>query len=496
VKSLWRWGSVVALIALAAYFIVAVWRFGAFPFDDTFITLRYARNLALHGALTFNIGDSSHVDGYSSPAWTLVLAFIIRVGFDGAQAAVWLSKACGVAAGLGAFVVARVLGARRGWALLAPLACFTSVSWLVWSTPGMETPFVACCNLALLYALSRGAPADGPRLTAMLVCAIARPESAVLVGTALGLEVLSSRTLEPTARRRVLLRLGWLVAALGALFVAHWLYYGYALPNTFYVKLAGVTSWQRGRADLVTFISSHGIWLALVAAFGLLFVAGAPRKIAVLTLIAFAATAYAYGRAGGDYIDYHRYYQPAVPSLFALLAVAASRLSERSKPLTIGVAIAGLGVAAALVVDGEQHLRTAWRSQTLSAAAFYARAWRTAGEALARAYPATTVIAVRPAGLIPYVTDFPTLDVLGLNDHDIALHAEILRAYDPGHNKEASPRQIVARHPDVIVNHPTFSATDQSGHPHPQTPAVISNAYTWKCIPAGHSGWLCVFEKR
>ena len=62
----------VAALALAVGWSQRIEPFGAFRFDDTYITLRYAENLAHHGRLSFNLDD--RVDGYTSPAWTLWMA--------------------------------------------------------------------------------------------------------------------------------------------------------------------------------------------------------------------------------------------------------------------------------------------------------------------------------------------------------------------------------------------------------------------------------------
>jgi len=46
--------------------------------DDVFIFIRYAQNWVNGHGLVFNIGE--RVEGFTSPAWTLLTAFFIRLG--------------------------------------------------------------------------------------------------------------------------------------------------------------------------------------------------------------------------------------------------------------------------------------------------------------------------------------------------------------------------------------------------------------------------------
>src|SRR2546430_4333577 len=49
-----------------------------FVTDDAFISFVYARNLAEHGQLVFNLGQ--HVEGYTNFLWTVLLAILMKVG--------------------------------------------------------------------------------------------------------------------------------------------------------------------------------------------------------------------------------------------------------------------------------------------------------------------------------------------------------------------------------------------------------------------------------
>src|SRR3954454_23338088 len=48
--------------------------------DDAYISFRYARNLAEHGQLVFNLGE--RVEGFTNFLWTVLLAAGIKLGVD------------------------------------------------------------------------------------------------------------------------------------------------------------------------------------------------------------------------------------------------------------------------------------------------------------------------------------------------------------------------------------------------------------------------------
>src|ERR1700746_2217394 len=70
-------GGLCALAGAALVGHSLVWNFVT---DDAFISFVYARNLARHGQLVFNLGE--RVEGYTNFLWTVVLAFFLRLGLQ------------------------------------------------------------------------------------------------------------------------------------------------------------------------------------------------------------------------------------------------------------------------------------------------------------------------------------------------------------------------------------------------------------------------------
>ena len=85
---------VVPLVAVCAIAIVGLaYLFRVGLIDDTYIFLRYARNLADGNGPVFNVGE--RVEGFSSPLWTILLGLAGFLGADLEMAARVLGLSCG-----------------------------------------------------------------------------------------------------------------------------------------------------------------------------------------------------------------------------------------------------------------------------------------------------------------------------------------------------------------------------------------------------------------
>lgn len=498
---------------VAALLAYAFWRgyrdVSQFRFDDTYITLRYARNLALHGHLSFNLDD--RVDGFTSPLWTLILAGAIRLGFDGERAALALSAGSGALAAILAALVAMAMRCPPGLAVaFAGLGTILFPGFVVWAVPGMETPLAALIALTAFALYGRLWGRNGPaahrmRCVGLVILPLTRPEFAVLtVMFALG-ETIELRQLwssnDPEFRLRAR-DLALALGALGALFVAHWVYYGFPLPNTFYAKRGNAEMAQAGWNDAVALLRSTALWLAPVAAAAATLSREGTRQIRwahFSYVVWFCAAVRAYSDAGGDHMGFHRFYQPLVPLSLAILAASIGR-----RMFTIGTGVLGLGqfVLGGLVVwflntMYGRELERAFldNARDIRVATDLVRQWGRAADALRRHYSPRTSIAVRAAGVIPWRTDFRTIDTLALNNPILAHSAGITRNV-PGHQREATFAQIVGWRPDLIINHPCIVDHDATGAPPDwcfvrEYPAA---GYRFNCVPATRAEWICVWE--
>jgi len=131
--------------ALAVLLVLGLWRAFALAWlcDDSFISIRYAENLANGLGLVYNAGE--YVEGYTNLSWTLLLAAAAGWGLSPVATAKFLGIA---------FYAALILvlvrwswrRARRGGAPFLPLAAglvLVSNDFHVWATGGLETMLFA-----------------------------------------------------------------------------------------------------------------------------------------------------------------------------------------------------------------------------------------------------------------------------------------------------------------------------------------------------------------
>jgi hypothetical protein len=171
--------------------IVAMATLARFTVDDSFISYRYARNLASGAGLVFNPGE--RVEGYTNFAWTVLLSAGYRVGLepDG------LAKVLGATSALGAIAVCHRLSVRA-----LPKVSLPPVStWLIATSPvllghsvfGLETGAFACLMIAgtaMLFAEESRASADRARVipwsgVVFALGGLTRPEAPLFAGVAM-----------------------------------------------------------------------------------------------------------------------------------------------------------------------------------------------------------------------------------------------------------------------------------------------------------------------
>ena len=148
-----RWLGVASRLVAVAALVAAVLVLSAYPFDDAFIHLRLARNLAFRGEPYFNLGE--RVMSGSSPLWLSWLSAIFRVtGHASAWAAI-ITECLVIAA---VFFTAEGFLARprfRSWMTL--IAAFTVAALALPSAGGlMETPLAIALLFGGLWAYSSG----------------------------------------------------------------------------------------------------------------------------------------------------------------------------------------------------------------------------------------------------------------------------------------------------------------------------------------------------
>jgi arabinofuranosyltransferase len=427
--------SLVTLAILAAGLAV----FHYIP-DDTFITLRYARNVLRGEGFVFNPGE--RVEGYTNFLWLLIVVFAGKLGFPLVAAARTLS----LVFSLGTLaLVARAArrddapdGASPGWreaigTFLPSAMLAASPPFLVWSVSGSEIPlftFLLFAGFMLLRAGNR----PGAALVVFGLLGLVRPEGTLFFSIAFIFLLARSH------RRKTIAALGLGIAAVfyGPYLAWKWSYYHALLPNTFYAKtgpaglmLANGTRYVSGFALSYGYLFAAGVLLLRAAgrafdsySLPLLFTAAAGLEVLFL---------------GGDWMPHYRMLLPILP--FVMLTVSRGVMAIAAREARAAA------LALALVLLAAAPGAVGYDSFTLER--LTVDAFSDIGRRLRDVLPPGTAIGCGSTGAIGYYTDMPIVDILGLTERFIARHGVVVGT-QPGHLK-TDGEYVIEKRPDLLL---------------------------------------------
>lgn len=451
------WGGALLLLLTQA---ATYWPYFS---DDALISLRYAQRLLEGQGLTWTDAPP-RVEGYSNLLWLLLSAGLGGLGLDLIMAARLLGVAC-LAAVLAVFV-GRAGGRQDSpapWPALVPglLLLALAAPAAAWSIGGLEHPLTALLLALALPPAFRLIEDDRPRAATALAVSLplgllclTRPDGALFVAGMLAATVLGRRL----GGRELRLPLLMLAALLPLLFSAGQLgfrlaYYGEWLPNTALVKLrpslhhllGGLKYVLHGGLALAPFSLAAGAWLVWASR------RGNPRAILLLSLSALWLGYVAL--VGGDFFAAFRHFLPLLP----LWAFALAEATRDLDPVLRGqwrlhrgrfLAWASTGLLLFLLLQrydsGSRHAREElweWQGREVALAL---------KSAFAEERP---LLAVTAAGCLPYWSELPCLDMLGLTDHHIAHHPPADFGQGPLAHELGDADYVWARQPDILCFH-------------------------------------------
>jgi len=413
--------------------------------DDAYISYRYAQNLGQGNGLVFNPGE--RVEGYSNFLYVLLItpAFFVTES----EGIYFFSLLLNLILAVGAFLVFRYYLQQQ---LGTTSATFGSLLFAVcpplWAAvaSGMETCLVLFLSLAIWVVAERLAANPNRQLTAvlcglMILSFLSRADGFLIPSLAIVFLILKRRT-RVAMSCAVTLALG-----LGLYELWRFHYYGYFLPNTYYVKVAGPL-WQRARQG---FLQLSGVALfrgllpyLLVFAFPLVDLvrdaatepARARDQVRFSLVLAGAWVPY-WLYIGGDHLG-DRFLLALFPlGIFALLGLLKENASRKTAAFVL-LLVATLQVGPPLVVDP----RFQFTSDRYDA-------WITLGKLLKEKYPGKSV-ATGAIGKIAFFSGSRTIDMLGLIDPVIAHGPVIAKDFQTAHLKY-NPDYVLSRKPDLIA---------------------------------------------
>lgn len=424
--------------------------------DDSLITLRYAQRLIDGYGLTWT--DGIKVEGYSNLLWVLILAFFGKLGAN-------------------MMLVARILGilftltniyllidyAKKKYTtapkiLLIVLFLFsTSAIVAVWAIGGLENSLV---SLLALISITRYLEYQNTNDTRYLwfsslslgLLSITRPDG-VLLSVIIGLfHLISNRNdlkiaftnLSKLALFPIILYFGQLTFRI--------LYYGELVPNTAHVKVSpSLYHAYTGIMYTLRFFKSN-FSLFLIAFGSLGYLIYKKKQIALLYMMLIGIWAAYIAFIGGDFFFAFRHHLFTIIVFMLLIIDGMGIYLEQNnfKPKKKKVWISLLSLLMLFYL----YQQITDDNNTRSRKSLWVFNLKTLGKELKNTFgEKQPLIAIDPAGSLPYFTMFPALDMLGLNDYHIPRNKpENMGKGFIGHEL-GDPEYVLNNEPDIIQFH-------------------------------------------
>lgn len=441
----------IAVVAISIFYIFYANIFFPYTMDDSFISYRYADNLANSYGLVFNKNEMPRAEGITSPLYALILSFGAINSFD----LLVFSKIFGLTSLLiiliTMFQISQILLKQYDFISEKARVIFSIIPILIYisdpyiganAVSGMETMLGTALLLLFIYVF----------LQILLCGKNTKPQSILLgfiaflvplVRPELTLSVLAlfgiSYWLLPQFRKILFLSIS-IFFTLGIIyFFWRYYYYGLLLPLPFYIKQGGFG--LAGYSNVGSFILHYGLPFTLL----LISILAIPRQnkklstaiIIILTTVSIQLFYYLliHHVMGFGY----RYFQPLIPVgillgtlVLPLLAKEGSRISFfHIKYLSIFILIIVSFNLYSFKKASELYLE--WYAPLENKALKVAK--------VMSKYDEKYTIAINDCGVLPYYTKWEIIDLAGLNNRNIAL----------GHSRETTLSEVKVNNPDLIV---------------------------------------------
>jgi arabinofuranosyltransferase len=453
----WTWRPIdtiilVALALLCAYLIKIQLAWDATPVEDAAMLLRYAQNFAHGYGLRWNIHQAP-VDGATDFLYTVAIGAFSRIThMDVVGSSRILNLATHVASVLLVFFGARrLLGANR-WIAAAFAAYLAGGPAVEMANGCFGAPFfafflLACWCAGLWYARFKPTWTAGLCMSFLgLLAGLTRPEGVLIAIMLLAMTIyLTLGDQSPTPNRSawklclpIFISFTLVFAILGgSYFIWRWHYFGYPLPNPFYIKGDGhlyPSSLHFATMNLVKFLAPAFPLLPL----GWLS-ARTRRLTSALTVFMLLFTCM-WVLLLGTNNHFGRFQYAVVPIFLMTISVLAAQIGVLYEPRPLGTVPASrkwiLPVVGVLAVGSSIFYinRLFYSGDPFWGMRIFAR----------RLQPLASkgyTMVVTEAGALPFYSQWQTIDGFGLNDAYVAHHHHLSNEY------------LDQFHPEIIMAH-------------------------------------------
>ncbi len=458
-------------------------------FDDAMISMQYARNLAQGHGLVWNVGEKP-VEGYSNPLWVLLMTVIHLFPIAITQTSFYVKLMSLLFLGLNIIVIKFLVDEFTDNKFISLVAAFLTAFYFSlnnWSLQGMEVGLQALLlSAALLFGVRSLKAKRFSRWPYVLfgLGILLRMDTAVPVLAATGMFAWID---EKRRKEHLLWGLGAIALTLGGLTLFRVLYYGNWLPNTYYLKLDGVSLILRISIGLRRFWDF--VWNSNWALFAL--VLGLPildkhKSLYPLYAVFLGQVAYSI-YVGGDAWEHdggaNRFIAAVMPIFFILFSLTLGSLVRlifdgfETKVKWVSAATNSfLAIFTVFSLVSFNHLLvqddiSKWTLREKPVFTESVERYARMGFALRNVTTGNAVIAVVTAGNIPYFSGRRSVDLLGKNDPVIArgpahINSSLFEPgnWRPGHNKWNYAYSIGELQPDVVAQ--IWEGTDEEAKPY------------------------------
>jgi hypothetical protein len=451
-----KYRNLIPLVLITGFFLV-LWNyfFNGFIYDDSYIAFRFSSHWATGLGPVWNAGENP-VEGFTSFAWVLIGAILQLFGLLPHVIMPWV----GVASWFIAIAIIlpkliEVVSANLNAGSFFPravkilvfvaLAANSAIGFQAFH--GLETALFSLAILLVVYqAVLSQTIGDYIKLAALsLFLFSVRPDGAAILLPVWVVAFL----LSPGSRKNIFI--GALVTAglIGMYTAAKWAYFGYPVPNTFYIKEA--TDSLAGQS----YVQEYVILLAPLLIF-LVYASGRLGLSRTLTdkpfmILITPAALFTAAYIGIDPIlgNIYRFLIPTLP-LFVLAGLrlyllAASPAKEETTPneskprfATEAFLFFALAIITVNVLFNVKVYLQYGFLQSYFGAIDNTRVQHGLQLQAADKLSPKPLLATGDIGAIPYFSDLPTMDLIGLADETIA-HQGLTHEY------------IQSRQPDLLI---------------------------------------------
>lgn len=445
-----------------------------FLIDDSFIYLRYTRNISQGFGFVWNPGEQP-TEGFTSILYLLILVVFQKVNLPTIIVMPTISMLCSLFVLVMSWSLAGLLNPNHDTEnFIAIVLIGLSPTFMFWNVSGMDIAFFSLLVIISVLVYINYMHKKYPAWLVGFIFALtslARPEGIYLfIVTLLFDTFINHKRL--ISRDTLVILLVFSVIYV-PIFVWNWKYFGYPLPNTYYAKTGDMSTIKFQLLGGIIYLSKSLAGLIVSLGIPLLLLLIEIRKVRWMNITSSKEITYililiitSWGGivvSGGDHFAWGRFLMPTIPlATLLVIVVCLPSVLENNKIKNNLLKIIAITTIAISVVywqpwkfifpEFKKTSLPAPNKNNLEYYPYWDSSFISMGKTLRAHIPENASIAVVPIGAIGYYSNMEVIDMVGIVDRVIAhepLDPNYAKTWRPGHDK-GDGHYILSREPDYI----------------------------------------------